>query len=70
MIKHKFGENVSTDSYGVGAWKSIRSLRPKLERNLHMIIGDGKSKRLWKDAWKEHIPLMETFPDPFILSNN
>ncbi|WMV07424.1 hypothetical protein MTR67_000809 [Solanum verrucosum] len=76
VIRHKFGElnpwctNVSTDTDGVGAWKTIRALWPKLERNLQKRVGDGKRIKFWKDAWKEQSPLMEIFPRLFILSNN
>ncbi|WMV19366.1 hypothetical protein MTR67_012751 [Solanum verrucosum] len=76
VIRHKFGElnpwctNVSTDTYGVGVWKTIRALWPKLEGNLQKRVGDGKRIKFWKDAWKEQSPLMEIFPDVFILSNN
>ncbi|WMV29916.1 hypothetical protein MTR67_023301 [Solanum verrucosum] len=76
VIRHKFGElnpwctNVSTDTYGVGVWKTIRALWPKLEGNLQKRVGDGKRIKFWKDAWKEQSPLMEIFPDLFILSNN
>ncbi|WMV11609.1 hypothetical protein MTR67_004994, partial [Solanum verrucosum] len=75
-VRHKFGElnpwctNVSTDTYGVGVWKTIRALWPKLEGNLQKRVGDGKRIKFWKDAWKEQSPLMEIFPDLFIVSNN
>ncbi|WMV55131.1 hypothetical protein MTR67_048516 [Solanum verrucosum] len=48
VIRHNFGElnpwctNMSTDTNGVGVWKTIRALWPKLERNLQKIVGDGK----------------------------
>lgn len=42
----------------------------QLERNLQKIVGDGKRIKFWKGAWKEQRPLMEIFPDLFILSNN
>ncbi|WMV38568.1 hypothetical protein MTR67_031953 [Solanum verrucosum] len=33
-------------------------------------LADGKRIKFRKDAWKEQSPLMEIFPDLFILSNN
>ncbi|WMV42377.1 hypothetical protein MTR67_035762 [Solanum verrucosum] len=54
----------------LGVWKTIRALWPKLEGNLQKRVGDGKRIKFWKDAWKEQSPLVEVFPDLFILSNN
>lgn len=61
---------MSTDTYGVGVWKTIRALWPKLEGNSQKRVGDGKKTKFWNDAWKELSPLMEISPERFNLSDN
>lgn len=52
--------SVSTSTYGVGVWKTITALWPELERNLQIIVGNGKRIKFFREAWKETLTLMET----------
>jgi len=33
-------------------------------------VGNGDKIKFWKEGWIDHIPLMESFPDLFIISNS
>ncbi|KAG5627684.1 hypothetical protein H5410_012902 [Solanum commersonii] len=49
---------------------TTRNLRPKLEVNLHIKVGDGKRTRFWRDIWINQLPLKDSYPDLFLLCNN
>lgn len=65
VIRTKYG-----DAYGVGVWRTIRNLWPKLEANMYIEVGDGRRTKFWADAWNKQIPLKESFPDLFLICSN
>lgn len=59
--------NVNTDVYGVGMWRIIRNLWPKLEADLDIKVQDGRRTTFWWDVWHKQSPLKDFFPDLFSL---
>ncbi|CAN4088158.1 unnamed protein product [Withania somnifera] len=63
VIKSKYGEfnplcsNISSNPYEIGVWRTIRSLWPKLEKNLVIKVGDGRRTKYCGDVWNNQIPL-------------
>lgn len=47
-------------SYG---WRSIISAREVVEKGGRWIVGDGKSIRIWKDAWMPNLELLTSKSD-------
>ncbi|KAG5575660.1 hypothetical protein H5410_055794 [Solanum commersonii] len=75
-IIHKYGQtnhwcsNEENTTYGVGVWRAIRSLWPKLQENSRIRVGNGLKTRFWKDNWLGESPLQDRFPDLMMLCRN
>ncbi|WMV11987.1 hypothetical protein MTR67_005372 [Solanum verrucosum] len=76
VIIAKYGElnpwctEITTEPYGVGAWRSIRNLWSQMETNLYIKVGSGTKTKFWKDVWIDQSPLRDLFPDLFQICGN
>ncbi|WMV11771.1 hypothetical protein MTR67_005156 [Solanum verrucosum] len=67
VIIAKYGElnpwctEITTEPYGVGAWRSIRNLWSQMETNLYIKVGSGSKTKFWKDVWIDQSPLRDLF---------
>ncbi|XP_047270263.1 uncharacterized protein LOC124899409 [Capsicum annuum] len=57
-----------TSTYGVGLWRAIRNLWPKLRENCGMKMENGMKVFFWDDRWLEQGTLKDLFPDIYILN--
>lgn len=76
VIQQKYGQNgqscpdESTDTYGAGLWRTIRSLWTNLWKDITFQVGNGRNVLFWKDNWNGQGTLQETFPTLFHISTN
>lgn len=76
VIVSKYGEaspwctEMVTDTYGVGVWRTIRSLWQLMEDNIFLKVGNGAKTKFWRDRWFDQTPLNEAFPDLFLICVN
>ncbi|WMV55343.1 hypothetical protein MTR67_048728 [Solanum verrucosum] len=76
VIIAKYGElnpwctEITTEPYGVGAWRSIRNLWSQMETNLYIKVGSGTKTKFWKDVWIDQSPLRDLFPGLFQICGN
>nr|XP_009762743.1 PREDICTED: uncharacterized protein LOC104214732 [Nicotiana sylvestris] len=74
VVTEKYGmeEKWTTKSvrtpYGVGVWKSIRNLWPKLINKSKFKVGNGRKISLWDDNWLGQRPLKDLFPGIYSLN--
>lgn len=67
VIEAKYGElspwcaQNTGEPYGVGVWRTIRSMWPQMEANLFIKVGNGSKTRFWKDIWLEQSSLRDLF---------
>lgn len=55
--------------FGVGLWRSIRNLWPKILKNPKIRIENGKKTLFWDDIWIGQHSLKSLFLDLYILSH-
>ncbi|WMV13345.1 hypothetical protein MTR67_006730 [Solanum verrucosum] len=60
--------NIATQPYGTGVWRTIRNLCPKLINKCIIKIGDGGKTLLWEEVWVGQASLKASFLDLFSLS--
>ena len=56
VIVAKYGEpnpwctKITSGPYGVGVWRTIRNLWPRMEGNMFIKVGNGNKTIFWKDG--------------------
>jgi len=54
--------------YGVGLWRTIRDLWPKIWRNSKIDIGNGRKTFFWNDVWVGQHSLKQLHPEIYNLN--
>ncbi|KAG5593376.1 hypothetical protein H5410_043890 [Solanum commersonii] len=54
--------------YGVGLWRTIRNLWPKIWRNSKIDIGNGRKTFFWNDVWVGQHSLKQLHPEIYNLN--
>ena len=75
VIEAKYGDGRGgwctkpvTGTYGVSAWKSIRSGWMDFSKFLQFDVGDGTRVNFWEDEWYRDCALKVAFPELYSIS--